>query len=249
MRPLAAAVVLVWAAPSFAQDAAAARAVVQKAVDAAGGAEKLAKLKAGTAQLKGQMTLNGIDTDIAGSMAYQLPALYKLELTADVAGQKMRVEQLVKDGKLSHKLNGVEQPLQDKVTAEMKMALRLLEVSQLVPLLDAGRFTLTAEKDADVDGKPAAVVLVQSKEFKDTRLFFDKGTGLLVRTERKSLAPAPGGTDLVDVTETTTLSDYRKVDGVLLPFKSVVLHDGKKYLTFGYTEAKLLEAVDPKLIQ
>ena len=237
----------VLAAPALAQDANPARAVVQKAIDASGGAELLGKLKAGTAQLKGQMSLFGSDIDFTGSMAYEVPTRYKLSLSADLAGMKVVIEQVVSGTTLKNKVNGAETPPDDKIKAEMKMALKLLEAQQLVPLLDTGKFMLAAEKDADVDGKPAAVVLVTGKEFKDARLYFDKGTGLLVRTERKGLAPGAGG-DTQEVTETTTLTDYRKVSGVLMPFKSAVLHDGKKFMTFGFTEAKVMEKIDPKLV-
>lgn len=240
----------VLAGPSPAQDKADARAVVQKAIDASGGAELLGKLKAGTGQYKGQMSLFGMDIEFTGDMAYEIPTRYKLVINADVAGQKIAVEQVVSGAKVVNKMNGAEAPADgntEKTKAEMKMALKLLEVMQLTPLLDAGKYTLAAEKDADVDGKPAAVVLVTAKDFKDTRLFFDKGTGLVVRTERKGLSPGAGG-DLTEVTETTTLGDHRKVSGLMMPFKSTVLHDGKKFMTFTYTEAKMMEKIDPKLI-
>jgi hypothetical protein len=237
----------VLAAPCSAQDKADARAIVQKAIDASGGAELLAKLKAGTGQYKGQMSLFGMDVEFTGDMAYEVPTKYKLVINAEVAGQKVAVEQMVSGTKVVNKVNGAEAPADDKIKAEMKMALKLLEVMQLTPLLDAGKYTLAAEKDADVDGKPAAVVLVTGKDFKDTRLFFDKGTGLVVRTERKGLAPGAGG-DTTEVTETTTLSDHRKVNGLLVPFKSVVTHDGKKFMTFAYTKVEVAEKIDPKLI-
>ncbi len=237
------------AAPFPAQDAAAAaKPIVQKAIDASGGAELLGKLKAGTGKIKGQLANLGTDIDFTGDMAYEVPGKYKLTLSADIAGSKTVVEQVVSGTKLKHTVNGAPQEIEEKVKAEMTMALRLMEVMQLVPLLDANRYTLVAEKDAAVDGKPTAVVLVKGKDFKDTRLFFAKDTGLLLRTERKSLAPGTSQKDLQEVTETTTFADYRKTDGVLLPWKAVVTHDGKKFMSFGYTEAKLSEKLDPKLI-
>ena len=235
-------------APAQAPDAAAAaRPIVQKAIDAAGGAELLGKLKAGTAKLKGELTNLGTDIPFTGEMAYEVPGKYKLTLSADFAGQKMVVEQSANGAKLKWTQNGAPQELKDNVKAEMVMAVKLMEVMQLVPLLDAGKFTLAAEKDADVDGKPTGVVLVTGKDFKPTRVFFDKGTGLPARTERKSLAPGAAG-DFVEVTETTTFADYRKADGILTPFKATVTHDGKKFMTFSYTEYKLAETVDPKLV-
>ena len=237
------------AAPQAPDPAAAARPIVQKAIDAAGGAELLGKLKAGTGKIKGQLANLGTDIDFTGEMAYEVPGRYKLTLSADIAGSKTVVTQAVDGAKMKWTTNGASQDIDERVKAEIGMAAKLMEVMQLVPLLDTSRYyTLAAEKDADMDGKPAAVVLVKAKDFKDTRLFFAKDTGLVVRTERKSLHPGTSPKDLQEVTETTTFADYRKTDGILLPFKATVTHDGKKFMTFSYTEAKLTEKVDPKLI-
>ena len=121
----------------------------------------------------------------------------------------------------------------------------LQEVEQLTPLLDGKKYTLKVEKEAKVDGKPAVVVLVKAKDLNDTKLYFDKKTMLLVKTERKAKSPGPMG-DSVDVLEETYMSDFKKIEGVQTAMKLKVNHDGKKFMTLTNTEVKLMEKADPK---
>ena len=55
----------------------------------------------------------------------------------------------------------------------------------LTPLLDAKRYALKLEKDADINGNPAAVVSVTGTGIKDVKLFFDKKSNRLVKTQRR----------------------------------------------------------------
>ena len=93
-----------------------------------------------------------------------------------------------------------------------------------------------------VDGKPAAVVLVKAKGLNDTRVYFDKQTGYMVKTLRKGL-----NLEGKEVEEATVNSNFEKVMGVVVPKKAVVTHDGKPFMTAEVTEYKLAEKLDPKL--
>ena len=88
------------------------------------------------------------------------------------------------------------------------------------------------------------MVLVTAKDLNDTKLSFDKKTGLLTKVERKGLAPSMG--EPTEVTEETVMSDFKKVDGVMQPTKMVVTHDGKKFMTMTVTDTKLMEKADAK---
>jgi hypothetical protein len=244
MRYAVCSLALFLAAPAFAQAPESAEAVVKKAVAAHGGADKLDKLRAGESKLKGEMSVFGMDLEFTGSMVYQLPDKFRLDINTDVMGQKLAIVQVANGSKLKNTVNGMATPLGEAEQAELKQAAMMQEVTQLTPLLEGKKYTLKLEKDADVDGKPAHVVLVTAKDFKDTRLYFDAKSGLLVKTERKGLAPSMG--EPKEVTEETLLSDYKKVDGVMVPMKMIVNHDGKKFMTMTVTEAKLMEKADAK---
>lgn len=231
------------AAPGFAQDTAAA--VVKKAIDAHGGADTINKYKAGSAKMKGEMSVFGMDLTFTGEMAYFLPGKYKMTIDADVAGQKLAIVQVANGGKYKQTINNMVIPLKDAERDELLQAAMMQEVSQLTPLLDGKKYTIKAEKDAEVDGKAAAVVLVTAKGFKDTKVYFNKESGLLVKTERKGLAPTMG--DPMEVNEETFMSDFKKVEGVMQPMKIVVHHDGKKFMTMTMSESKLMEKLDDKI--
>src|SRR5947208_1445610 len=85
-----------------------------------------------------------------------------------------------------------------------------------------------AADDEDVNGKKAAVVIVQPKAVKkEIRMCFDKESGLLVKSAHKGMGPGDDGQPK-EVEEESFASDYKKVSGVQVPTKIVVNHDGKK---------------------
>ncbi len=227
----------------FAQDTA--EAVVKKAIEAHGGADVLNKYKAGSASIKGEMAVFGMDLTFTGEMTYFLPDKYKMTINADVAGQKLAIVQIANGGKYKQTINNMATPLKEAERDELLQSAMLQEVSQLTPLLGGKKYTIKAEKDSEVNGMAAAVVLVTAKGFKDTKVYFDKKTGMLVKTERKGLAPTMD--EPKEVIEETFLSDYKKVEGVFQPMKVVVQHDGKKFMTMTMSDSKLMEKADEKL--
>lgn len=231
-------------APAAARDGAAEDAV-KKAIDAHGGKDTLTKLLAGQYAMKGTIVIMGQELPFTGSSAYQIPGKFRQELTVK-AGQDITVIVTANGDKVSQTIKAggmvLPQQINNDVKDEILQGVLLQEVTQLTPLLEGKKFTLKAEKDADVGGKPAAVVVVSAKGLNDTRLYFDKGTGLLVRAVRKALNP-----DGKQVDEDTTLSDYEKVSGVMVPKKIAVTHDGKPFMKATMSDYKLAEKLDPKL--
>jgi hypothetical protein len=234
---LAAAAVAVTPLP--AQDAVA---VVKKAIEAHGGADALNKTRTARSKTKGTITLNDQTIELVSSSVYSIPDKFKTELAADIRGLKLTALQLVngKQVKLKTVLGGTERPVDDRQKEEAVQAVLVQDATTLTPLVEGKKYTLKAEKDADVEGKPAAVVLVSGNGIKDLRLFFDKETGRLVKTQRKALDASGAG----EVNEESFLSDYKKVDGALLPMRMVVKRDGKKFMDVTVTELKLLDKVD-----
>ena len=68
-----------------------------------------------------------------------------------------------------------------------------------------------------VEGRPAVVLLVTPKTGSAPRIYLDAETYLGLRTVTKVNAPEAGG----DIEQIITLSDYRVVDGVKVPFQIV----------------------------
>lgn len=228
------------AVPALAQDKP--QDVIKKAIEAHGGADVLKKFPAGTSDMKGTLTTGGQKIPFTGSVAFEVPGKIRIEIIATIADQKATLIQVVNGDAVKQTENGRAAPLDDKMKAELRESPAVQELALLYPLLDATRYTLTAEKDADVHGQPAAVILVKAKVIKDTRLFFDKKTGYLVRMQRKGLNPLQ---QVVD--EVTDFSDFKKIEGMVVPFKTVVAHDGKPFLDIMVSNYKPAAKLDAKL--
>jgi hypothetical protein len=227
-----------------------AEATVKKGIEAHGGADALNKYKAGRFKMKGDMSLLGMDLEFTGDLAYSLPDRYRMEMTTEIMGMKMVIRQVVKGETIKSTVNvgGMDVPTGggDAEKEELKLAAAMQDAEQLTPLLDAKKFTIKAADDEDVDGKKAAVVVVTPKAIdKEVKLYFDKKSGLLVKTAHKGIGPGDGGAP-VEVLEEMYHSDYKKVKGVQVPTKLVVNHDGKKFMTVNMSDYELLEKLDDK---
>jgi outer membrane lipoprotein-sorting protein len=223
--------------PARAQDADTAEAVVKKGIEAHGGADVLKKLRAGESKMKGDMTVTGMDIEFTGTLVYQLPDKFRMEIDAEVMGLKLAIVQVVNGNQIKSTLNGMATPVEDAERKELQQAAMLQEITQLTPLLEKDRYKIKLEKPTDA----ANVVLVTAEGLNDTRLHFDKKSGLLVKTERKGLSPGEG-----EVNEETVMSDFKEVDGMKVATKVVVNHDGKKFMTMTVTDIKLMEKADEK---
>jgi outer membrane lipoprotein-sorting protein len=226
-----------------------AEAIVKKAITAHGGAENLNKYKAGRFKMTGEMSIGGLDIEFTGNLAYSMPDRYKMHMSAELMGMKLTIDQVVKGESIKNTVkigDTVVPSAGDAEKDELKTAAVVQEAEQITPLLDPKKFTIKAADDEDVGGKKAAVIVVQPKAIKkEIRMAFDKETGLLVKTAHKGMGPGNDGTP-VEVNEESYGSDYKKVNGVQVPTKIVVNHDGQKFMTIKLTDYELMEKIDDK---
>lgn len=231
-----------------------AKAVIEKAITAHGGKELLDKYPAGKSKFKGEMSVMGLDITFEGSAA-QGPGQFKLEMVADIAGQKLTVVQIVDGQKVKTKqsLGGMEIPnmADDAQLDELRFSVVGQEMAQLTPLLaNAKKYSLKVVPDEDVDGKKAAVVVVTAKldekgeKTKDVKMYFDKTTYLLVKTARKGLTP--GDPEGKEALQESILSDYKSIDGIQIAMKTVNYVDGKKFMTMTSSDHVNLEKLEKK---
>src|SRR5262245_60494623 len=121
-------------------------AAVKKAIEAHGGADNLNKYNAGRFKMTGDLSIMGMDIEFTGNLVYSLPDRYKMEMSAEVAGMKLIIEQVVKGENVKSviKVGGttIPNPGGDAEKEELKMAAVLQEAERLTPLLDAKKFTI-----------------------------------------------------------------------------------------------------------
>lgn len=243
MRALMLTALLLSATPVYAQELDA-KAIVKKAVDAHGGEAALKKYGAMSSKGNGTIKINGDDVPATFEIAYEQPAKMRMTIGADFGVQKIAVVQIMNGDKFKSTMNGAPAKISEVEKAELKQAVIMQDLSMIYPLL-GDKYTLTKEKDDKVDGKDAYVVTVAGKDLKSVKAYFDKATGLMVKHGRKGMANVKTG--LAEVYEEATLSETKKIEGVVVPHKMIVTHDGKPFMNVTMTEIKFLDKLDPKL--
>ncbi|WP_020473933.1 hypothetical protein [Zavarzinella formosa] len=223
--------------------------LVKKAIDAHGGADALNKYKAGRLNMNGEFALGGMSFKFTGKLSYSTPDRFKMEMNAKVAGMNLVINQTVngKNIKNTVTLDGMKQPGGNGSDEdELRFAAALQEVGLLTPLLDAKKFEIKALDDTEFDGVKYSGIEVKVLALKkDCKLYFDKKTGLqTITVHQAKAANETGGMD--DVKEETFGSDFKKINGVLVPMKLLVNHDGKKFMEINCKDYELLESIDAK---
>src|SRR5262245_2363647 len=222
--------------PAAAEDA---KSVVEKAIKAHGGEEKLTKFKATKVKAKGTLQLMGVEIEFSASASTMFPDKYREELQMDVMGNKLTVIQ-VYDGKKGWvSAQGMTMEVMGGQLDQLKDQAYSTYIETLVPLIKDKQFELTLLDETKVDGKAALGIKVVSKGHKDIKMYFSKESGLLVKTEQRTLDPA-----MQEVEAEVTYRDYKDVDGTKQAMKQSIKFDGKKFLEAEVTEMKLLEKLD-----
>jgi hypothetical protein len=222
-------------------------AVVKKGIEAHGGADALNKYKAARSKMKGDMSVMGMEFEFTGTMAYSMPDRYKVEIDAEIMGMKLHVTQIVRGESVKNTVmvGGMTIPVNgDAEKEELKLALAIQEAGQLTTLLDAKKFTVKAGDDEDVNGKKASVLLVTPAVVKkEVKLFFDKTSGLLVKTAHKGKGAGEGAEEVL---EEAYHSEYKKIKGLQVSTKMSVTHDGKKFMNIEVSDIEVSEKIDDK---
>lgn len=215
-----------WAAPAFADDAADARAVIDKAIKATGGADKLEKHTGVTFKLKGTFYGMGAGIPYTGDFAVQLPDKQKVTIEGEVAGQKFTFLMIVNKDKGWRQIMGgnVDELSKDQLE-EQQTDLYASLVATLVPLIKDKEYKLSTIGEEKVNGKPAIGICVQRKGRSEVAMYFDKETNLLVKQEYQTKDESGQ-----EKRQENIISDYKDVAGIKHPMKMVIKRDGKRYV-------------------
>ena len=219
------ALVLALAALGRADDDADAKAVVEKAVKARGGADNLAKYKADVLKIKGAVHVSGLDIDFTGEISFQQPDKSRAVIEGTVMGTNFKSTRVV---------NGDKGWIDDLLGATQSMRDMSKELN--VPLIDLNQ--------SKVGDKEAVGILVKRKGYRDVSLFFDKKTHLLLKSETRVKDPQGGDTEF---TQEAFYDDYKKVGDLQVAHKLTIKRDGKAFLESETTEFKPEEKLDDGL--
>ena len=236
---LAVGVVVGVSVPVRADDAADARALVEKAIKAQGGKEKLSKFNAHVIKFKGDFHGMGQAIPMTGEITSQGNDKVKVDAEVEAGGMKFRVINVVAGDKGWNKIGDMLMDLDKDQLAEAKLQAYSGWIATLVPLLDK-EFKLSTIGEMEIEKKPAVGVKVKREGQREVDLYFDKETGLLVKFEHRVKDEGSGQ----EVTEENFPSNYKEVEGTKQAMKFTVKRDGKLFIEGDISEYQLLEKVE-----
>ena len=223
-----------------ADDAADVKAVLDRAIAAHGGAGHLATSKAVTMQIKGKVYALGDGVDYTGEIAPQLPDRMRFETSPTVMGTGLKIKTVVKGDKGWVAFNDMVMEMSKEQMAEPREQMHVAAVTRLVALRDKA-YKLSPLGEAKVEGKDAVGARVGHEGHRDVSLFFDKKTGLLLKTETRGKDPMAGDNEF---TAETLYDHYRKVDGFPVAHKVTIKRDGKLFIESTNSDVKVAEKLD-----
>ncbi len=228
-----------------ADDAADAKAIVEKAVKARGDKPD-AKFSAMTWKDKGKFTGGGFELPYTAEWAFQSPDKYRFVFTGTVGDAKINMTVVVNGEKAWEAEGDKSREITGEKLEQTRNEAYQFRVSALTPLLTDKDFTLATAKGKDVDKKPTVAVKVTHDKKPPITLYFDKESGLLVKRE---LIVKDEFQKWKEVLDEAYFSDYKESDGKKHFTKLKIVRDGKTLIESTLSDAKEAEKLDPKLFE
>jgi hypothetical protein len=221
-----------------------AKAILDKAIHALGGKEKLSRLNAATWKAKGKITFGGSDNEFTGTVTVQGLDHYRSEFESEFNGAKVTGVIVLAKDKGWRQFNDNKTDMDEDALANEKRNVYLQVLPMTLTPLKGKGFKLEAAGEKKVGDKPALGLKVKAPDGKDFTLFFDKDSGLPILLRAKVIGF--GGEEF---TLETTFADYKEFAGIKKATKIVSKRDGEKFLESQILEFKVLDKVDPKTFE
>lgn len=228
------------AAPARADEAADARALVEKAVQAHGGITAMAKMQTMTRTATGKMFLLGQETPFHDELVVALPSKWRWNLEGTVGGRPVQML-LILNGENAWQSNGagVMSLGKDRV-GEIQDESQVLWLATLVPLLQEKDFQLGLLKKDSVDGRPADGIRASRANKQPINLYFDAETHLLTKISRRAREAG------VDIDKEYHYGDHQPVQGVMVPKRYSEWTSGRKFVDVNSIDYKFHSNIDEK---
>lgn len=218
-----------------------ARAMIQRAIVAHGGLDKLSAARADRIQFKGTLHVGTATVPFTDEVVIQPPGQFKSTVRISENGRTRTIVHLLDGDKASILVDGQPQPVSSSNLAQMRQTLQLAQAMKLVPLLTDPAFSVALVGEYQHNGRPVVCIRVAGHSQRDLRLYFDKETALLIKSEH--LLDGVGGKD---VKQEALYSDYREVGGYLRPGRVSAFRDGNKVMETELIDARRFDRIDAR---
>jgi len=214
------------------------KAVIDKALKAMGGAEKVAKFKAASCKFKVTRDENGQQFTVEGEALWQGARQARLDAEVAEGGQTNKVGLVINGDKGWVKKGDEVQDAPEALLSTLKNAFYALRTPHQLPALKDAAFKLAPLGEQKINGKDAVGVSFSHKDHRNVSVFFDKESGLPVKSETR--LSDPNGKE---ITIEYSYSEFKEMDGVKQPSKITLKADGKDF-TIELSEIKAKDKVD-----
>ncbi len=215
-------------------------AVIDKAVKALGGADKLAAAKTSSWKVKGKITFGGNESDFTSTTTVQGLDHYRQEFEGEFGGNQVKGVTVIDGDKGWRKFGDNARKLENQGLENQKRAAYLQIVpATILPLKEKG-FKVESVSEEKVGDKPAVALKVKGPDDKDFQIFFDKASGVPVK-----VVAVVAGRQGAENTQETTFADYKDFDGVKRATKIEIKRDGEKFMDQQLSEFRVLGKVEP----
>jgi hypothetical protein len=213
-----------------------AKAIVDKAIKALGGEDKLAKAGTHTTKAKGTITFNGQDHDIKTQTTVQGLDHYRGEFEGEFDGNTVKGVTVLKEKKGWRKFGENNMEMDDDGVANEKRTIYLSVIPGTLMPLKGKDFKIEPADEVKVGDKPAVGIKVTAPDGKDFKLYFDKESGLPAKLIAKVI-----GFQGDEFTMETTYAGYKDFDGLKKATKLESTRDGEKFIAQEISDFKVLD--------
>jgi hypothetical protein len=223
------------------QDAKDAAAVIDRAIKALGGEEKLSKIKAVEWKGKGKIRFGENENEFALDVMTQGLDHVRRTFEGEFGGNPVRGVTVLAGDKGWRKFGDNLTEMDSDAVANEKRAIYLSIIPITIVPLKSKDFKVEAAGEEQVGGKPASVVKVTAADRKDFKLYFDKESGLPVKQVAEVV-----GFNGQPYTQETTLGEYKDLGGIKKATKQEAKRDGQAFQDIQITDFKVLDKVEAK---
>lgn len=199
----------------------AARQVIDLAIRAAGGEQRLARTQVMTRTARGTMFYFGKEVTFTTRLTAAFPDRVRDRIELDAGKRQTVITRVLDRDRGWQSASGSTTEIARPELEDLKEEIYTLWVSTLVPLRSP-EFTLTALPEARVNDRPALAVQVAHAGRGDVTIFFEPRTYWPLKLTRRGREAG------LAVTKEYLLSDPREWAGIRLPMKETEIVNGNK---------------------
>jgi hypothetical protein len=222
-----------------------ANAILDKAINALGGEEKLAKIETFSWKSKGNIIINGSDNNFNGRVTVEGLDRYRSEFEGEFNGETLKGVTVLKGDKGWRKFGDQLIEMDDKQVSNEKRSIYLMVVPTTLVSLKGKKFGIGSASEGKVGEKAAVAIQGTGPDGKDFTIYFDKESGLPIKLVATKVIGFVGE----EFTIETTFADYKELDGIRKATKIESKRNGEKFLEAEITEFKILDKVDATTFQ